>query len=114
MARGLFQFPARVRRQLRGDAGDSAILTNRQQELVATELAVLERLSKLLDEYPGTEEDRLAIRRAGEQLTALFMLVIVGEFNAGNSAFLNALVGAEVMPEGVTPTTSVINLLQSG
>ena len=40
--------------------------------------------------------------------------MIVGEFNAGKSAFINALVGAEVMPEGVTPTTSVINLLRYG
>ena len=35
-------------------------------------------------------------------MIALFLLVIVGEFNAGKSAFINALVGAEVMPEGVT------------
>ena len=40
--------------------------------------------------------------------------MLVGEFNAGKSAFINALVGAEVMPEGVTPTTSVINLLRYG
>ena len=40
--------------------------------------------------------------------------MVVGEFNAGKSAFINALVGAEVMPEGVTPTTSVINLLRFG
>jgi small GTP-binding protein len=40
--------------------------------------------------------------------------VIVGEFNAGKSAFINALAGAEIMPEGVTPTTSVINLLRHG
>ncbi|MDQ3694519.1 MAG: dynamin family protein [Chloroflexota bacterium] len=113
MVRGLFQFPGRARRPSRGGA-DGAILSARQQELVAIELAVLERLSRVLDEYPGTDEDRLAIRQAAEQLTALFMLVIVGEFNAGKSAFINALVGAEVMPEGVTPTTSVINLLQFG
>ena len=43
-----------------------------------------------------------------------FLLVVVGEFNSGKSAFLNALVGARIMPEGVTPTTSVINLLQYG
>jgi small GTP-binding protein len=39
---------------------------------------------------------------------------VVGEFNAGKSAFVNALIGSEVMPEGVTPTTSVINLLRYG
>lgn len=112
MAGGFFRFPGRLRR--RDKAAESAILTSRQQELVATELALLERLAALLDAYPGTEDDRLAIRQAGEQLVSLFMLVVVGEFNAGKSAFINALIGAEVMPEGVTPTTSVINLLQYG
>ncbi|MDP9363148.1 MAG: dynamin family protein [Chloroflexota bacterium] len=82
--------------------------------MLADELRLLERLATLLDEYPGTDEDRAAVRQAGEQLTALFLLVIVGEFNAGKSAFINALVGAEVMPEGVTPTTAVINLLRYG
>ena len=77
-------------------------------------MALLNRLAALLDAYPGTDEDRAAVHDAAEQLTALFLLVIVGEFNAGKSAFINALVGAEVMPEGVTPTTAVINLLKYG
>ncbi|HXG55035.1 MAG TPA: dynamin family protein, partial [Vicinamibacterales bacterium] len=41
-------------------------------------------------------------------------LVIVGEFNSGKSAFINALVGAKVAQEGVTPTTAQINVLQYG
>jgi len=111
---GVFRFPGRVRRRAGDEAAPGAILTEQQHELVAAELALLERLAVLLDAYPGTDEDRHAVRQAAEQLTSLFLLVIVGEFNAGKSAFINALIGAPVMPEGVTPTTSVINLLQFG
>ena len=95
-------------------AGEEAILSARQHELLTAELALLERLAAILEAYPATEEDRGALEDAGEQLTSLFLLVIVGEFNSGKSAFLNALVGAPVMPEGVTPTTAVINLLRFG
>ncbi|CAN5896601.1 dynamin family protein [soil metagenome] len=39
---------------------------------------------------------------------------MVGEFNSGKSTFINALLGAPVLPEGVTPTTDRINLLRHG
>ncbi len=114
MARGVLRFPGRGRRGADQEADAVAILTDRQHELVADELSLLERLAALLDEYPALVEDREAVHQAAEQLTELFLLVIVGEFNAGKSAFINALIGADVMPEGVTPTTAVINLLQYG
>ncbi len=109
--RGIFRF--RGRRD--GAPEDtSVILSSRQQELLAEESRLLERLASVLAAFPATEEDRDELRRTREQLGDLFLLVIVGEFNAGKSAFINALLGAEVMPEGVTPTTSVINLLRHG
>jgi GTP-binding protein EngB required for normal cell division len=40
--------------------------------------------------------------------------VIAGEFNSGKSSFINALLGEQVLPEGVTPTTDRINLLRWG
>jgi len=39
-------------------------------------------------------------------------LVIVGEFNAGKSTFINALIGAEVAPTGVLPTTATLHHLR--
>ena len=105
----------RIGRRGRKQGGDgAAILSDQQHELLVAETALLDRLGDLLADFPATEEDRDALRRAAEQLGELFLLVIVGEFNAGKSAFINALIGAEVMPEGVTPTTSVINLLRYG
>ncbi|HXX67577.1 MAG TPA: dynamin family protein [Polyangiaceae bacterium] len=39
-------------------------------------------------------------------------LAIVGEFNAGKSTFINALIGAEVAPTGVLPTTATLHHLR--
>ncbi len=113
MSRRVFQLPGRARRDGQVPVA-GALLTGQEQQLVEDELALLDRLSDALARYPAAEEDQGAVKRAAEHLIALFLLVIVGEFNAGKSAFINALVGAEVMPEGVTPTTSVINLLRFG
>ena len=38
-----------------------------------------------------------------------FHLVVLGEFNHGKSTFVNALLGASVLPTGITPTTATIN-----
>jgi small GTP-binding protein len=38
-----------------------------------------------------------------------FHLVVLGEFNHGKSTFVNALLGQEVLPTGITPTTAAIN-----
>ncbi len=38
-----------------------------------------------------------------------FHLVVLGEFNHGKSTFVNALLGAEVLPTGITPTTAALN-----
>jgi len=42
------------------------------------------------------------------------LLVVVGEFNSGKSALINALLGERFLPEGVTPTTSQIYILHHG
>jgi small GTP-binding protein len=60
------------------------------------------------------EEQQKALGRAIGQLDDLFLLVVVGEFNAGKSAMINALLGERVLEEGVTPTTSRIQLLRYG
>jgi GTPase Era involved in 16S rRNA processing len=38
-----------------------------------------------------------------------FHLVVLGEFNHGKSTFVNALLGQDVLPTGITPTTAAIN-----
>jgi small GTP-binding protein len=43
-----------------------------------------------------------------------FHLVVVGEFNHGKTTFVNALLGDNVLPTGVTPTTATIHHLRYG
>ena len=62
----------------------------------------------------GSETDEQTLSDSAAQLDDLFLVVVVGEWNAGKSALLNALLGAEVLEEGVTPTTSRIALVRHG
>jgi small GTP-binding protein len=61
-----------------------------------------------------TPEDQKTLQKSLHQLDELFLLVIVGEFNSGKSAFINALLGERFLPEGVTPTTAQISILHHG
>lgn len=38
-----------------------------------------------------------------------FHLVVLGEFNHGKSTFVNSLLGSDILPTGITPTTASIN-----
>src|ERR1044071_2276590 len=64
--------------------------------------------------FGATPADQAALAQSIRQLDELFLLVVVGEFNAGKSAFINALVGATVLAEGVTPPTAQIQVLRYG
>ena len=88
------------------------VLDGRQGALVERERALLGRLADFLVGFGAPGEDVEISRRALTDLEELFLLVIVGEFNSGKSAFVNALLGAEVSREGVTPTTDRITLLR--
>lgn len=41
----------------------------------------------------------------------LYTVVVVGEFKRGKSTFVNALLGEEILPADVTPTTATINAI---
>jgi small GTP-binding protein len=90
------------------------ILTPAQDELLREERRLLARLRTALVKFDATEEHQNALARSIEQLDELFLLVIVGEFNSGKSAFINALLGSRIVEEGVTPTTAQINVLEYG
>lgn len=90
------------------------ILSAPQDELLREERAVLGRLRVALARFEASREHQQALEASIAQLDELFLLVIVGEFNSGKSAFINALVGSRIAEEGVTPTTAQINILQYG
>jgi small GTP-binding protein len=87
------------------------ILSGQQEVLVAEERAVLRALHTVLARHAEAEADLDALERSTRRLDDLFLLVVVGEFNSGKSTLINALVGARLLEEGVTPTTTRIHRL---
>lgn len=90
------------------------ILSETQTDLLVRERAVLREFQATLQRCEARREDLATLEQSTQQLDELFLLVVVGEFNAGKSTFINALLGRKVLPEGVTPTTTRIHRLRFG
>jgi small GTP-binding protein len=92
------------------------LITERQDSLLEELRAVLLRLDEGFQRFGADVDpaDQRTLRETLAHLEELFLIVVAGEFNAGKSTFLNALLGEQVLPEGVTPTTDAITLLQHG
>jgi len=91
-----------------------SMLNELQVKLLRDEKEALAEIRLVLSELDVPREALDTLQQAILQLDELFLLVVVGEFNAGKSALINALLGAKVLPEGVTPTTSRVTLVKWG
>lgn len=79
-------------------------------------LRALPSLSALVEEaaaVPGVDARACAALREKIEQHA-FNLVVVGEFKRGKSTIINALLGADLLPTGVVPLTSVVTVIQYG
>ena len=90
------------------------VLDETGRRLLADERRLLGELREWLARLDADEAHRKALAAALEQLEEPFLLVVVGEFNAGKSAFINALLGQKALEEGLTPTTVRIGVLRHG
>jgi len=90
------------------------ILNEAQTSILTDERRLLGDLRVALARFDMTAEDQATLEHSVHQLDELFLLVVVGEFNAGKSALINALLGQPLLREGVTPTTSRIHLVKYG
>jgi small GTP-binding protein len=84
----------------------TGMLTQAEQDVLREERRILGELRASLIRFGASDDNMAPLERSIEQLDELFLLVVVGEFNAGKSAFINALAGTRLMEEGVTPTTA--------
>ena len=92
---------------------DRVLSEQTDQQLTAARRLLVD-LQVELASVPATAEDAATLAESVRQLDELFLLVVVGEFNAGKSAFINALVGRAVLEEGVTPTTAQLHVIRYG
>jgi small GTP-binding protein len=90
------------------------ILSESQERILKDERRILNELRVELIKFDIENSDSQALAESISQLDELFLLVVVGEFNSGKSAFINALLGDRFLLEGVTPTTTQINILRYG
>lgn len=74
----------------------------------------LVRAQRLCEAAPELGELAPTLARLCAGYDRPLLLAIAGEFNAGKSTLLNALVGDAVAPMGVTPTTAAVNLFLYG
>lgn len=90
------------------------LVSTQVQNLLSRERLLLGDLQRFLELQGAPPEAVAQARQALSNLDEAFLLVVVGEFNAGKSSFMNALLGEAVLPEGVTPTTDRIYVLVHG
>jgi GTP-binding protein EngB required for normal cell division len=91
-----------------------SILGESELDTLAEERRLAQELGDALRNFESSAEDADTLRQVTQALHEPFLLVIAGEFNAGKSAFINALIGEPVLVEGVTPTTAHVTLLRHG
>ncbi len=91
-----------------------SFLTDEQAQFLRDEKEALADIRLTLTELGAPREGLANLQEAILQLDELFLIVVVGEFNAGKSALVNALLGESVLREGATPTTSRVTLVKWG
>ncbi len=91
-----------------------SMLSEQQAKLLRDEKEELAEVRLALSGLDMPREALDTLQQAILQLDELFLLVFVGEFNAGKSALVNAILGTRVLQEGATPTTSRVTLVKWG
>jgi small GTP-binding protein len=90
------------------------VLSDTHASLLHDEKAYLAELYSKLSELRSSPSDLAVLRESLLRLDELFLIIVVGEFNSGKSTLINALLGASILPEGVTPTTTMVTLVKYG
>ncbi|MCL4442091.1 MAG: dynamin family protein, partial [Firmicutes bacterium] len=83
-----------------------ALKKNVLKRIEALESVAAQRETGYLADYLAEVKQKL--------LQGRFNLVVLGEFKRGKTTFLNALLGADLLPTAVVPLTSIVTLIEYG
>jgi GTPase SAR1 family protein len=81
------------------------------RERLLAVLALLENVSAVQEAQASRSGVSLLLKKVEQNR---FYLTVVGQFKRGKTSFLNALLGAEVLPVAILPLTSVVTILSYG
>jgi small GTP-binding protein len=90
------------------------LLQDQQRRLLQEERRIAAQLQACLVGFEGADAHATTLRQVTTSLDDIFLLVIVGEFNAGKSACINALLHGDILEEGVVPTTNQVTIVRHG
>jgi len=78
------------------------------------EIKLINDIAESMIQYEAKAEDsRNRLLDVAQDLRDMFFIVsVIGEFNAGKSTFINALIGEKLLPMGIKPTTEYIELIR--
>lgn len=78
----------------------------------------IDHLAALLEAVLAQRADLASLvgetARATAGLDSPLLVTVMGEFSSGKSSFVNAFIGGDVAPTGITPTTATINVVKYG
>jgi small GTP-binding protein len=94
------------------------LLTSQERELLAEQRRLTETCKQVATQVLGgrTEENKTIFSQLEPNflnLESSFSVVIAGEFNAGKSTLINALLGQKLLESGSLPTTDCITIVAS-
>lgn len=64
-----------------------------------------------LKDYDSVGKLEGLLRHVGDEH---FKLIVVGEFSRGKSTFVNAVIGRNLLPSSLNPTTATLNVIENG
>ena len=91
-----------------------SLVSDAGEEMIERERRLVEDVLTFLRENCADLEEIKLLVEARKGLEELFLVVIVGEFNAGKSSLINAMLGDKFVAEGILPTTNEISVLRYG
>ncbi|MCG8418645.1 MAG: dynamin family protein [Proteobacteria bacterium] len=89
-----------------------------QDSALPSDASHLYRIAETLRRVAVTRPELGELAGEAAQAAADFdqplLVTVMGEFSSGKSTFVNAFIGADVAPTGITPTTATINVVKYG
>lgn len=102
-----FVIPAEPQAGMSAEALDAAA---QQAEILSNDL---EELAKIVEGQLDLSDPAGLLRLRAASLRAdRFRIVVVGGFSRGKSTLLNAVLGTDILPQKVTPSTAIITMLE--